>query len=472
MIFDLVERARARAFLESLGDHPLDLLDPDLRRIQERQRVVSRNIAALSLRIAGAAIPGPAKRALERELEREEEESVRLNSEARRPEDSRIQAWGRSVRPIEDIQRLLLDGNGVLLEYVLGDPCSFLLRISPTDARLYRLPAERALERSLKAYLKSLSDRSQDEHLGLAAAERIGREILPPGSDESFGQAKNLIIVPDGILHDLPYEALRIAAGGDMQYLVEGREVSYAPSASALAILRGRSRPGPWKKQLLAISGPTAKGKPSAAGPVILPPLLFIQKELSSIARAYLPSSVDTLSERAATEARVKAWPLRDYRIIHFACHGLLDGMNPLRSALVLSAGSDGDDDGLLQMREIYGLDLSAEIIVLSACQTGVGRREESEGPLTLARPFFFAGARAVVASLWPISDRSTVPFMGEFYKRLSQGRSASESLREAKLRMLHSRWSHPFYWAGFLLQGDASAAGRSGLVSASRAGH
>lgn len=472
-IFDLVERARARAFLESLGDYRPNLGLSDLRRIQERQQVISRNIAALASRITRDSIPGPAREALERELEREEEESVRLTSEARHPEDSRIQAWGRSVRPLDDIQRLLLDGNEVLLEYFLGDPCSFLLRISPADARLYRLPAEKALERSLKAYLKSLSDRSQDPRLGLAAAERIGRELLPPASDESFGSAKKLIIIPDGILHDLPYEALRVPAGRDAHYLIEDREVSYAPSASALAILKGRNRPNPWKKRVLTISGSTDERKLSVADPVILPPLSFIRKEVSSITRFYPPSSVDTLGEGAATESRVKAWPLRDYRVIHFACHGLLNGMNPLRSALVLSSGVNADEDGLLQMREIYGLDLSAEIIVLSACQTGVGRIEESEGPLTLARPFFFAGARAVVASLWPISDRSTVPFMEEFYKRLSQGRPASESLREAKLRMLlSSRWSHPFYWAGFLLQGDPSASGGSNfLVSASRAG-
>jgi CHAT domain-containing protein/Tfp pilus assembly protein PilF len=460
-LLGLVERAKARAFLENLYEVRLDLSGADLQRVRDRQRAISRNIAELSSRLAGPAISEAEQQALEREIEREEEESVRLISEAKRSGGSRIQAWDQQVRSLEYVQRSLLEEGEVLLEYFLSDPSSYLIRISPKDVRLYRLPAQKDLERSLRAYLKSLSDRSLNPRIGLQAAKRIGRELLPPEGDESFLRAKVLLIAPDGILHVLPFEALGVSVGDDLRYLVEDRTVCYCPSASALAILKERDRPRTWPKQVLAVGGPDYQGPSSRASRMNLPPLPFSRKEIEVIARSFPVSTVDILGGGDADESRIKAWPLGDYRIIHFACHGFLDDAAPLRSALVLSAGKGTEDDGLLQMREIYALGLSAELVVLAACQTGIGRLERSEGPLALARPFFYSGARAVLASLWPIGDRSTVPFMQEFYRRLSEGRPASAALREAKLRMIRSRWSHPFFWAGFLLQGDPAAAGQ-----------
>ena len=190
-------------------------------------------------------------------------------------------------------------------------------------------------------------------------------------------------------------------------------------------------------------------------------PLLFSKEEIRDVARSFSPLGADTLTGTAANERNLKQWPLKDYRIIHFACHGFLDESSPFRSALALSTTNASGDDGFLQMREIYGLDLNADLVVLSACQTAAGRLERSEGPMGLSRPFFFAGARSVIASLWPINDRSTVTFMHDFYAGLLGGCPADEALRSAKSKMLKTHhWAHPFYWASFLLQGDPSAAG------------
>jgi CHAT domain-containing protein len=126
---------------------------------------------------------------------------------------------------------------------------------------------------------------------------------------------------------------------------------------------------------------------------------------------------------------------------------------------LVLSATDTAEDDGYLQTREIYGLAMNADLVVLSACQSSRGLIEGSEGPLTLARPFFFAGARSVIGSLWPINDKATVVFMDAFYRHLLGGGSAGEALRHAKKRMLATKWAHPYFWAGFMLEGDPSAA-------------
>jgi CHAT domain-containing protein len=192
-----------------------------------------------------------------------------------------------------------------------------------------------------------------------------------------------------------------------------------------------------------------------------LAPLPFSNLEVHDIAGLFPRDASDILTGDEANETSIKQLPLKTYRIVHFACHGFLNEPNPFRSALVLSATNAAEDDGFLQTREIYGLTMDADLVVLSACQSGKGRLEGSEGPMGLARAFFFAGARSVISSLWTINDKASVTFMHEFYKSLAGGISAGEALRYAKKRMLKSAWTHPFYWASFMLQGDASVAGR-----------
>jgi CHAT domain-containing protein len=169
---------------------------------------------------------------------------------------------------------------------------------------------------------------------------------------------------------------------------------------------------------------------------------------------------VDVLVGAAADESAIKKLPLKEYRIIHFACHGILDQRYPFRSALILSSTDKALDDGYLQTREIYGLAMNADLVVLSACQSSRGVLEGSEGPMTLARPFFFAGARSVIGSLWPINDKATVVLMNVFYRSLIGGSSTGEALRRAKNQMLATRWAHPYFWAGFMLEGNPSAVG------------
>jgi CHAT domain-containing protein len=158
-----------------------------------------------------------------------------------------------------------------------------------------------------------------------------------------------------------------------------------------------------------------------------------------------------------ASEARAKRLPLGEYQIIHFACHGFLDERSPLRSALVLSIDEDKEEDGFLQVREINNFRINADLVVLSACQTGNGPLEKGEGLLGLNRTFFQAGAHAVLSSLWPINDETTATFMDDFYSFLVQGEDKDSALRQAKIKMLRSSHTHPFYWAGFILYGDST---------------
>jgi CHAT domain-containing protein len=158
-----------------------------------------------------------------------------------------------------------------------------------------------------------------------------------------------------------------------------------------------------------------------------------------------------------ASENNFKKLPLGDYQIIHMACHGFLDNNNPMRSALLLSSDS-GEDDGFLQMREIYRLRLNAELVVLSSCQTGKGVLEQGEGVVGLPRSFLLAGAKSVLSTLWTIDDRATALFMDSFYQSLSEGNSKVAALRNAKIKMMRSRYGHPFYWSPFILSGEGES--------------
>ncbi|MEN6559409.1 MAG: CHAT domain-containing tetratricopeptide repeat protein [Acidobacteriota bacterium] len=476
-IFSVIERARARAFLESVNQARFDLPSSGSPTLAERQRAISGNIARLRTAAADPSNAPELRQAMKQELELEEEKYVRLIQEAKaagRPRDLR---WQTPLDRIDVVQGLLASREALVLEYFLGEERSYLISISQTTAALHLLPGRRMIEGSLRAYLKSIADRSLDPETGSNAAERIGSDLIPV--EQEIRSVRTVIVIPDGILHYLPFETLKIRDGNGSRYLVEETSVAYCPSSSALVALAGSGLPlrPRWKKELLAVGGVTYQAgdrhdrRASITSRlsdepidfeegIEYPSLPFSRKEILDISRVFPADTVDVLTGDAATEANVKIWPLTEYRIIHFACHGFLNERYPFRSALALSPGGSPEEDGFLQMREIYGLDVNADLVVLSACQTGQGLMERSEGPMGLSRPFFFAGARSVLASLWPTDDAASRAFMSDLYRAIADGSSASEALSRTKRKMLRSsQWAHPFYWAAFMLQGDPSTA-------------
>lgn len=468
-IFGLMERAKARAFLENVYEARIQIADSDVAALKERQKAISANISDLTLRLAGRLGSGQDEQDLKDELGLEEDEYFRIVSEIKTQGAPREERWGKAIRDVGDIQRMLGAEDSVLLEYFLGAQRSYLIVVSSLGAKIHVLPAKAQIESSLRGYLKWVSDPSSDLMSGRGPAERIGHELIPSDSEETVLAAKALIVVPDGVLHHLPFEALAVREGPGSRFLIEQVAVSYCPSASALSLLKSSVRPAYWKKELLAIGGPdyTRKGRRRSFSPrrqavlaqegIRLSPLPFSRKEVLDIARLFPSHSVDVLAGEDANESRIKDMILRDYQMIHFACHGSVNEQYPSRSALVLSPEEATENDGLLQVREIYGLTMDADLVVLSACQTARGALEREEGSMGLARSFFFAGARSVIASLWQVNDKTTVVFMRELYRRLIEGRSGSEALRSAKIKMLKSSRRHPFYWASFMLQGDPS---------------
>ena len=475
-IFHVVERAKARAFLESIGESRIDIqnkLTPKLKKIEGK---ISRRITSIIFDLSRLDYPEEKRRELLIRLQKEEDEYLRLISKIRTdiPEVASLV----SPRPsrVERVQKLL-DKQTALIEYFLGDSQSVMFFVTKREYCLYKLPSRSELEKSLKAYLKILSIPPKGKFMGVFAAKRIYKELLFP-LEKNSEHVENLIIIPDGILYYLPFETLiqyTPNSSSEKSFLIKKYKISYAPSSSALLYMSKNIPNYKHPKGLLAFGNPSYGLKSSTnkksyktyiktLGDLYLDqefdlsPLPYSKKEISEISNYFTEEKRDVYIRDEAKEEIFKRVPLKEYKIIHFACHGFLSEEFPFRSALVLSLDEDSQEDGFLQVREIYNHRLKANLIVLSACQTGKGKLEKGEGILGLPRVFFYTGAKSVVMTLWKINDISTAKFMNHFYSFLSRGDDKAQALRHAKLEMINSKYNHPFYWAAFVLNGDPNS--------------
>jgi len=439
-IFSIMEKAKARAFLEVLGETWFDS--------QEK----------ISTELTG--------------------EKKDISHES----PSRMQAKSTGVEKVvflepcqlEQVQMELLDQKTALIEFFLGKKQSYLFLIKKDDYDLFPIPPRDKIRNSIKGYLKELSDPPKGKFRGNLAAKRLFNQLLAPLVKNLNDSIENLIIIPDGLLYYLPFEALIMDSedmSSDPKFLIESFKISYAPSSSSLLFLKKREREVFPPKSLLAIGNPKyslrkitkSNGKDTSRifkeiyenQGFDFPPLPYSEREIKEISKFFKRERKDIYLGNVARESLIKNISLEDYQIIHFACHGLHDEIFPFRSGLVLSLDGNINEDGFLLVREISDLKLAADLIVLSACKTGKGKLENIEGVLGLPRIFFYCGAKSVVSSLWEVNDKSTSRFMSHFYKYLSLGKSKSQALRMAKLEMLKSKYCHPFYWASFVLYGD-----------------
>jgi CHAT domain-containing protein len=272
-----------------------------------------------------------------------------------------------------------------------------------------------------------------------------------------------LVIVPDGDLHVLPFDSLRDKQG---RYLGDHRIITYAPSATVLYLLRTTPPESQATLAMLAVGGPGSDGTEKSGAQTRglfdlsganIKPLPLVADEVESVAKVAGQGSVVLLGE--ATEAAFKAQPLDRFRTLHLALHGIADTKIPDRSALVLRNDRKAGQDGLLQTREINTLRLNAELVTLSACDTGVGRLQGQEGMANLVRAFLFAGSRSVVAALWDVDDTFTASLMKRFYANLAKGEDVGRALQLAK-RETRERFGPdavPYYWAPFTVVGEGS---------------
>ena len=336
----------------------------------------------------------------------------------------------------------------LLLEYFVGKEQAWLWILDRERARLHPLGSPSRIERLVGEFVDQVSRPGGDlggRNPDIEAAERLAAAVLPA---IPLPVAKRLVIAPDGPLHHVPFEALRI--GG--RFLVQDHEVVVVPSATALRLMRERVRP-------TAAGGFLGVGDPLARpGDTHSPRLPFARREVEGIAGLFPEESSRVLIGASATESMLRSLDLERFRYVHFATHGWLDAENPRHSGLKLTAAEGEGSDDLLSLDEILGLRLGSEVVVLSACRSGLGELLVGEGLVGLTRAFLYAGSRTVVVSLWNVGDRSTADFMLAVYEGLRRGEGISAALRQAKLRFLAS--DRPdrrriLRWAPFVLVGE-----------------
>ena len=369
----------------------------------------------------------------------------------------------------------------LILEYALGDSGSYLWAITRKDMTLHRLPdkkkiqdASRLLRRSLEEDAVRIRGRAPipSEKPALSwrdQAAALGGMLLAPVAG-SIQKASRIAVIPDGALHYIPFELL--LQGSENTYMLAGKTVRYAPSAGVLAHLAGMKRHAGLPEAFLGVGDPVFDGSAAettetliqgtfrsgipGTGETRLASLPNTRREVVAIGRLFDNEKPTMLLGEEARESSLSdPGYLSRFRILHFATHGLTDERFPKRCCLALSA-ADTSSDGFLRAEEIYALPVKADLVVLSACETGKGKMVRGEGVLGLPRAFLYAGARNVVVSLWSVSDEGTADLMTSFYREMIQKkRPAAEALARAKEDMMRSeRWHHPFYWAGFVLIG------------------
>lgn len=360
---------------------------------------------------------------------------------------------GKPASPA-DVRKRLQRGEA-LVQFLLTSKQSYGLRLTRSGLTVHQLPRRQEFSNLARQFVGAVKAKQEPGRSAQALYKLAVAPFLTP-------EVKTLTIIPDGPLHLVPFAALTDADGAT---LTSKLTITSAPSATVYSALKAPNRSGA-KRPLLGVAySPSQRPQNTDSGTrgvfdvrgATLSPLPFGHEEVAEAASALGKGSV-TLSGTEASEAALKAQPLSAFKVIHIAAHDVSNDREPDRAALVLAAGSRAED-GLWQAREIRSTRINADVVVLSACETGTGRLQGQEGVMNLARAFLAAGARSVVASLWAVDDRSTATLMGMFYEHMAKGSTVREALRQAQLQFVKTYGSKatPYHWAGFEVIGDGS---------------
>jgi CHAT domain-containing protein/Tfp pilus assembly protein PilF len=481
--FDVSERARARTLLELLGEGAVDVRRGVAPELLAEERSVRRRLNTAASGQAEALAAGRAERAesLERDLARLSAELAEVEGRIRRASPQYAALTQSQPLELDEIRADVLDPDTQLLEYALGEERSYLWVASRTRLDSFRLAPRAEIEAAARRVQELMSvppAAGGDAKGSLRQARReLSRLVIEPAA-RVLG-ARRLVVVAPGALQYVPLGALALP---DQAAVLARFEVVSTPSASVIA--SGRAAGGSHAPRTAAVfadpvfdtsdprlssSGRSTRGATPPERPLqalrargvggAWGRLPFSGREADVIvALAPRGSTLKAIGFAANREAAAAAG-LAEYRIVHFATHGVLDTRRPELSGVVLSLfdGHGRKQDGFLRLHDIYNLRLDADLVVLSGCQTALGKDLRGEGLVGLTRGFMYAGARSVVASLWRVDDESTAELMKRFYRgMLKEKRRPADALRAAQLEMSRDRrWSAPFYWAGFILQGE-----------------
>jgi len=457
--FVVAERQRARVFLDMLSGARDTLVREVPAAFAAAERDLLDRLKGAQASLRTEALADASRRELAARVDDLETRLTQLH--LRLAVERPLVAHARYPRlwAVGELQSTLLQPDEALLAVYLGRHRSVAWIVTRAALRTVLLPPRDAVERLVRPAVAALRDPVGRDRSAMAALSRA----LAVDDLTVVAGATRLVVVPHGVLNDVPFEALVDAAG---RALVERFVVSYAPSAASLAFLRSTRRRAPAvSPALIAVANPIVGGDPPTRTRQadlthlnLLTPVPYSAEEARQVAKLFAPSA-EVLDGARATAASLRGSGLERARMVHFATHGLIDEDRPERSGLVLTAGS-GHDDGLLQTRDIYGLRLDADLVTLSACETALGQNVSGEGIIGLTRAFFYAGARAVVASLWDIEDASTARLMQRFYANIRRGEPIDAALQHAKIDFVRGGGdtARPFFWASFIVSGQARA--------------
>ncbi|AFY41051.1 CHAT domain-containing protein [Nostoc sp. PCC 7107] len=482
------ERSRARVLLELLTEANAKIrkgVDPKL--LAQEQSLQEQIDAKDKLRrdLMSKSAPATAVKKLEQEIANLLSQYQQLQTQIRTTSPKYAALKYPEPLKLAQIQQQL-DANTVLLQYSLGAERSYLWVVTPNSLDSYELPPQAQIEKAANDFRQSIVRVVASPKQQAAAAKQLSQIILAPVANKLAN--KRLVIVADGALQNIPFAALtEPTAQESYQPLLVNHEIVNLPSASTIAILRQETQKRPKAPKAIAIladpvfstDDSRVTGKPENNS--ITPDLDLQRSALSRSARNLNRNGWDRLNgTRQEAEAILKLgsptdslavfdfdanydWvtnsKLSQYRVIHFATHGFADDTNPELSGIVLSLiDKQGKPQrGYLRLNDIFNLDFPADLIVLSACQTGQGKEVQGEGLVGLTRGLMYAGSPRLVLSLWNVDDQGTKELMSEFYRQMWQeGKSPVAALRAAQLSLWQNpNWRKPLYWAAFTLQGE-----------------
>lgn len=465
--FDTLERFRARSLLDMLAERDLDFARDAPAELIAEQKQTDIGYDRVQKRL-GEISPGKEPEEVRELLTRLRE----LNKKREEIRDSMKRVSPRLAslqypRPLNlaGVRTVLAPGT-LFLSYCVGENSTLLFTLLDGTLSCQTLPLKKKeLTDAVKFYLKFLAVPDTGESLLARKSRQLYASLLKPVAGE-IRRAKRLLICPDNVLHLLPFAALK--TDRDL-WLVEEKPLSCTLSATVYAETRKPRGAGRRTVRMAAFGDPVYPGgtvgdpagnrMPGIAGASDLAPLPFSRTEVERIG-ALFPGAKLFLGPEAREETAKKLD--KETNILHFACHGILDERFPLNSGLALSSperSEEGRENGVLQSWEIFEqLRIDADLVTLSACETGLGADMGGEGHVGLTRAFQYAGAHAVLSTLWSVADDSTADFMARFYGWLKKGRPASEALRLAQVSFIRDpkrTWSHPFHWAPFVLSGE-----------------
>ncbi len=452
--FRVSEAGRARALVDALSGTDL-VSGPSAGPLQQRERELATLLAESQSALSRAASSDSWNAAAFDSLEARVAEVGREHRELLDEIGARNPSFGALVgsRPplrVADVRTRVLRRGQTLLQYVVGEEESYVFLVGQDRFRLEHVDAGR---QTLAALVEALRTSAPDS--GTSAARELDRLLIAPVAADIV-DGERLLVSPDGPLHHLPFAALH----DGREFLIERHALAYAPSAGAIdREIRGRrSRRG---TVALAVGNPATFRTDELladrrdASRWSFGELPYAEEEARRVASRFQKSTL--LTGSSASEESVKAMA-PDVTLMHFATHGVLDEREPMLSGILLAQDDDEAEDGLLQAHEVVGMRVPADLVTLSACETGRGRIQRGEGVIGLTRAFIHAGTRGLLLSLWVVPDRSTMELMESFYEAYLESRDPPDvALQRAQVAAIAA--GRPMNeWAGFLFVGEADS--------------